>query len=72
MTKPQAFFIRCVSIRKNELIRESCSAFCASSLQNLAAVCSFHSLSETMLFLSLTFFRLVSKHSLYTSLQSQT
>ena len=47
----------------DSLIRESCSAFSASSFQNLAAVCSFHSLSETMLFLSLTFFGLVSKHS---------
>ena len=56
----------------DSLIRESCSAFSASSFQNLAAVCSFHSLSETVLFLSLTFFRLVSKHSLYTSLQPQT
>ncbi len=47
------------------LVRESCSALSASSLENLAAVGSLHSLSETMLFLSLTLFRLVSKHSLH-------
>ena len=63
MNTPQALLIRWFSIGKSR------SAFCASSFQNLTSVCSAHSLSETMLFLSLTLFRLIrSKHFSYTSL----
>ena len=41
-------------------IGQSLSAFSASSLENVSAVCSSHSLSEAMLLLSLTFLGLVS------------
>ena len=40
-------------------IGQSLSAFCASSLENVSAVGSLHSLSEAMLLLSLTLFGLV-------------
>ena len=40
-------------------IGQSLSAFCASSLKNVSAVGSLHSLSEAMLLLSLTLFGLV-------------
>ena len=40
-------------------IGQSLSAFCASSLENVSAVRSLHSLSEAMLLLSLTLFGLV-------------
>ena len=43
-----------------DLISQSLSAFCASSLQNVSAVGSSHSLSEAVLLLSLTLFGLVS------------
>ena len=48
-------------------IGQSFSAFCTSSFQNISAVGSSHSLSETMLFLSLTFFGLVSSEHFGTS-----
>ena len=41
------------------LISQSFSAFCASSLKNVSAVSSSHSLSETVLFFSLSFLRLI-------------
>ena len=51
---------------KLKLIGQSFSAFCTSSLQYVSAVCSSHSLSEAVLFLSLTLFGLVSsKHFIY-------
>ena len=42
------------------LVGQSFSALCASSLEYVSAVSSFHSLSEAMLLFSLTLFRLVS------------
>ena len=42
------------------LIGQSLSAFRASSLKNVSAVCSLHSLSEAMLLLSLKLLGLVS------------
>ena len=50
------------------LVGQSLSALCTSSLQNVSAVSSLHSLSETMLFLSLTLFGLVSSEHNCTSL----
>ena len=46
-----------VSLKR--LISQSFSAFCASSLKNVSAVSSSHSLSETVLFFSLSFLRLI-------------
>jgi len=43
-----------------QLVGQFFSAFCTSSLQYVSSVCSSHSLSEAVLFLSLTLFRLVS------------
>ena len=46
------------------LVGQSLSALCTSSLQNVSAVGSLHSLSETVLLFSLTLFGLVSsEHS---------
>ena len=46
---------------KNDLsVSKSLSALCTTSLENSSTVCGFHSLSEAMLFFSLTLFRLVS------------
>ena len=50
------------------LVGQSLSALCTSSLQNVSAVSSLHSLSETMLFLSLTLLGLVSSEHNCTSL----
>ena len=50
------------------LVGQSLSALCTSSLQNVSAVGSLHSLSETMLFLSLTLLGLVSSEHNCTSL----
>lgn len=41
------------------LISQSFSAFCASSFKNVSAVSGSHSFSETVLFFSLSFFRLI-------------
>ena len=43
-----------------ELVCESLSALCASSLEYVSAISSLHSLSEAVLLFSLTLFRLVS------------
>ena len=49
---------------ERELVCESLSALCASSLEYVSAVCSLHSLSEAVLLLSLSLLRLVSsEHS---------
>ena len=53
---------------RERLVGKSLSALCTSSLQNVSAVGSLHSLSETMLFLSLTLFGLVSSEHNGTSL----
>ena len=55
-------------IQITELVGQSLSALCTSSLQNVSAVGSSHSLSETMLLLSLTLFGLVSSEHIGTSL----
>lgn len=45
-------------------IGESCSSFCSASLQNLSAVRGLHSLTEAVLFLSLTLLGLIcSQHA---------
>ena len=47
----------------SKLVGQSFSAFSTSSLEYVSSVGSSHSLSETVLFLSLTLFRLIgSKH----------
>ena len=51
-------------------IGQSLSAFCASSLKNVSAVGSLHSLSEAMLLLSLTLFGLVSSEHFLHLLES--
>ena len=49
---------------KKKLVCESFSSFCASSLQDLSSVGSFHALTEAVLLFSLTLLGLVcSKHS---------
>ena len=50
------------------LVGQSLSAFCTSSLENVSAVGSSHSLSETVLLLSLTLFGLISSEHSGTSL----
>ena len=50
----------------NDLIGESCSALLSSSLENLAAVSSRHSLSEAVFLLSLTNLRLIRSKHCYT------
>ena len=47
-------------------IGESLSALSASSLEHLSSVCGFHSLAETVLYLSLALLRLVSSEHLVT------
>ena len=54
--------------RKPELVGQSLSAFCTSSLENISTIGRSHSLSETMLLLSLTLFGLVSSEHIGTSL----
>ena len=53
--------------RRCRSIGQSFSAFCASSFQNVSAVGSSHSLSETVLFLSLTLFGLIGSEHFGTS-----
>ena len=48
----------------NQSIGQSFSALCASSLEYVSAVSSSHSLSETVLFFSLSLLRLVSSEHL--------
>jgi hypothetical protein len=51
-----------------DLVSQSLSALCTSSLQNVSAVGSLHSFSETVLLLSLTLLGLVSSEHNGTSL----
>lgn len=44
---------------RNRSIGESCSAFCASSLENLAAVRRAHSFTEAVNFFTLDLLRLI-------------
>ena len=53
-------FYRWYRLLRLHLIGQSLSAFRASSLKNISAVCSLHSLSEAMLLLSLELLGLVS------------
>ena len=55
-------------VDKKGLVGQSLSALCTSSLQNVSAVSSLQSLSETMLLLSLALFGLVSSEHNGTSL----
>ena len=66
MTQPQTSVVFYVCGK--DLVGKSLSAFCTSSLQNVSAVRSSHSFSETVLFLSLTLFGLVSSEHSGTSL----
>ena len=55
--------MQAVKLMFDRSISQSFSAFCASSLQYVSAVCGSHSLSEAVLLLSLTLFGLIgSKH----------
>ena len=56
-------------VRSRRLVGESLSAFCTSSLENVSAIGSLHSLSETVLLLSLTLFGLISSEHSGTSLR---
>ena len=61
MRHGQSVFLCCDRIVENDRsIGQSFSALCASSLEYVSAVSSFHSLSEAMLLFSLTLFRLIS------------
>ena len=51
-----------------DLVSQSLSAFCTSSLENVSTVGSSHSLSEAVLLFSLTLFGLVSSEHIGTSL----
>ena len=52
--------------RRPPSIGESCSALCASSLQDVSAVGSLHSLAEAVLLFALTLLRLISsKHYMH-------
>ena len=57
-----------VSAYRRILVGQSFSALSASSLQYVSAVSGSHSLSEAVLFLSLTFFGLISSKHIATSL----
>ena len=60
-------------LSNRKLICQLFSAFCSSACENFAAVFSSHSLSETMLFLSLELLWLIcSYHFFLTSLQGET
>ena len=64
-------FVFSICFLQTELIGESCSAFCTSSLQNFATVGGTHSFSEAVFFLSLKLLGLVcSKHCFRTSLNN--
>ena len=68
MTDGQKMRHRSFNYVGRDLVGQSLSAFCTSSLQNVSAVGSSHSFSETVLFLSLTLFGLVSSEHNGTSL----
>ena len=56
----------CIFRTRGKLIGQFFSAFSASSLEYVSSIGSCHSLSETMLFLSLTLFGLISsKHFMH-------
>ena len=58
--KPDCAQCEQAELTRAGLVGQSFSALCASSLEYVSAVSSFHSLSEAMLLFSLTLFRLVS------------
>ena len=52
-----------MTLPKGKSVCQSLSALCTTSLENVSAISGLHSLSETVLLLSLTLFRLISsKH----------
>ena len=60
-------------LAEQELVGQLFSAFCSSARKNFAAVFGGHSLSESVLFLSLKLLWLIgSEHSLSPSLQDET
>ena len=59
-SQQSVFYVGIVAILGNQLVGQSLSALCASSLEYVSAISSLHSLSEAVLLLSLTLFRLVS------------
>jgi len=64
-SQQSVFYVGMLS-HKQQLVGQSLSALCASSFEYVSAISSLHSLSEAVLLLSLTLFRLVSsKHRLH-------
>ena len=59
----------CFSANKHNLVSQSCSALCATSLEYFSAVSCSHSLSEAVLLLSLALFGLICSKHIRTSLQ---
>ena len=65
-SQQSVFYVGTVALLGKQLVGQSLSALCASSLEYVSAISSLHSLSEAVLLLSLTLFRLVSsKHRLH-------
>ena len=58
-SQQSVFYVGIVAIRL-QLVGQSLSALCASSLEYVSAVSGLHSFSEAVLLFSLTLFRLVS------------
>ena len=58
-SQQSVFYVGIVAYGK-QLVGQSLSALCASSLEYVSAISSLHSLSEAVLLFSLTFFGLVS------------
>ena len=56
---------------KGKSVSQSLSALCTTSLENVSAVSGLHSLSETVLLLSLTLFRLISSKHVWHLLADQ-
>ena len=56
----RCFMLELLPTLGNQLVGQSLSALCASSLEYVSAISSLHSLSEAVLLFSLTLFRLVS------------
>ena len=56
----RCFMLELLPTSGNQLVGQSLSALCASSLEYVSAISSLHSLSEAVLLFSLTLFRLVS------------
>ena len=59
-SQQSVFYVGIVGKKSRQLVGQSLSALCASSLEYVSAISSLHSLSEAVLLFSLTLFRLVS------------